>query len=111
MPEDERHVGVFQWACEMKTLLSKIEKFRVSLKKWLKISREVFYTEQYNVFPQDMTPDSLILKDELINIQNDLNLTKVFAENTTDEEIKCCIKFPSNIQEDECLVSKKYCST
>lgn len=110
LPENQRRVEVYQWACEMKTMMSKLEKFRISLQKWLKISKEVFYTENYNVFPQDMTPDSLILRDESINIQNDLSLTKVFAENAEDEKIKCCIKFPNSEQENECLISKKRCS-
>lgn len=110
LPVKERHVDVYQWACTNNSLLSKMSQNIISLKKWITLSPEVFYTVKHLDFEQDITPDSLVLKEELINIGNDKDITRLLQFENNKSDIDCCIKFPSKSQEKSCLVDKPSCT-
>lgn len=78
-----------------------ISTMRRSIKKWL---NKVFYDKEFSKeFNQDMTPDSLILKSEIDNINDEILITRLLEQDVEDVRIKCCIKYPSKHQTDECL--------
>ena len=108
LPLNKRHVIIYQWACESTTILSKFQKQLASVRSWLKINPEVFYDQKYNLFEQDMTPDSLVLKQESVNVTNDHQIIKLLRKNKID--YNCCIKYPSIEQETECLEKYSPCS-
>ncbi len=107
LPKNERRVNIYQWACESKTLNSKIVKVLHSMKKWFKINNEVSYFEKYTRYSQDVTPDSFILKKELIQSKELRDLEHTMYEKTIKYD--CCIKYPSQEQENECLSKKPSC--
>lgn len=109
LPKNERHVVIYQWYCENKSFLSKINKFASSVKNWIKLAPEAFYTFNYTNFEQDLTPDSLVIKEEQINIENDKGLTKYLQEKNKTS-INCCIKFPSRSQQATCNKVFSNCS-
>lgn len=99
----KRHVDVFQWACESTTIISKILKLKISLQKWLKLNSEVLYTEDYLLYPQDMTPDYIILKKEKINVDLNTKIISDLEKNRKNDGMNCCIDFPSKEQHNECM--------
>lgn len=109
LPVNERHVDVYQWACTNTSLLSRIKTNMLSLKKWISFAPEVFYTFKHLEFDQDLTPDSLVLKEELVNIGNDKEITRLLEIENTKSNIDCCIKFPSKSQQNSCLTEKSSC--
>lgn len=109
LPVNERHVDIYQWACTNTSLLTKIRTNILSLKKWFLLAPEVFYTFKYTEFDQDLTPDSLVIKEELINIGIDKEITRLLEIENTKSNIDCCIKFPSKSQQNSCLSEKPFC--
>jgi len=111
LPESERHVDIYQWACEMNTSIAKFDKMVVSVKKWFKITPEIAYVEHYSKFGQDMTPDAIVLKKERIELVNNTKISKILVQTNKKEKIRCCIQVPSMSQDKECmLIHKKHCS-
>lgn len=106
LPLKDRKVDVYQWACETKTILSKMNKLRISIQKWYQLNSEVLYTENYLKFDQNMTPDSIVLKKvkEYKGVND--NMIKSLINVSKNEIIDCCIQVPSKDQFSECM--KKY---
>lgn len=111
LPEKERHVQVYQWGCECTTLLSKIRKKFVSVSSWAKFNPEVFYNQKFNIFDQDITPDSIVLKKEITNIGDIKGITDLLVEREKKQTKRdCCIKLPSKKQDSGCRKTfKKNC--
>ncbi len=76
--DPNRTVYVYQWSCEMKTIMEKIQKFTVSVKKWYEHNTEVAYIADYDKFDQEMTPDSYVLKKESIEGNYEKDIVKYF---------------------------------
>jgi hypothetical protein len=104
LPTNKRHVQVFQWACTINSVFSKFKKTLFSAKTWLQFNPEVFYTEKFSKFDQDISPDSIILKEEL---ENSTKLNEIdyylLKNNENKKEPECCITFPSSIQQENCF--------
>lgn len=103
LPLDKRKVDVYQWICESKTILSKINKIIMSIRKWYNTKNEIFFTENYLKFNQNFTPDSILIyklnKHKTINDE----MIKSISEISKTEIIDCCINMPSNKQFSNCM--------
>lgn len=102
LPESQRHVDIYQWYCENNTLFSKAKKFIMSVRSWFNLNKEVFYTEKYNKFSQDSTPDSLVLSKESLFLTDTNNLSKQL-EKLNKIKPNCCIVFPTEKQNNGCI--------
>lgn len=108
LEQSKRHVDIFQWGCEMETWVDKLNKTAASIKNWYKFSPEVFYTDKsYLKFSQNVTPDSIVLKEEVINRKNINSMAEIIKKLSYNEHISCCINVPSGEQDSECMVKHK----
>lgn len=109
LPEDQRYVEVYQWVCENSGLLANLKKNIMSINSWYKYSPAVFYTNKtFMTFSQDITPDSVIFREQS-NI-NDITNKITNSLQSRKHKKTCCIKYPSSVQERECLKELPTCS-
>lgn len=98
-----RKVDIYQWVCETKTILSKMNKIKISIQKWLQLNSEILYTKNYLKFDQNMTPDSIVLKKvkQYKNVNDDIIKNLISVQK--NEKIDCCINFLSDEQFSDCM--------
>lgn len=96
----ERHVDIYQWSS---TSINILNKLTVSVKNWLKYNPEVFYSVNIGMFSQNVSPDDIILKNERKSSIIEDNITKLLEKDQQSTEVDCCIKFPSKLQEKQCM--------
>jgi hypothetical protein len=102
LPKSQQKVVVIQWTCENKTAVAAIKKTAVSFAKWFKLNAQVNYGTDYTKFKQDATPDSVVMKRELISQTNEKDILALLA-NVPKPNINCCIAYPSETQEETCM--------
>lgn len=107
--ENDKEPQVYTWVSKNTSLIKSINKKIISLKNWIGISWRTFYTFDYNKFSQDVTPDSLVLTDEITYKTQELELFKNINKIKLDP-IDCCLKFPNKYQEESCLEKFKSCT-
>jgi hypothetical protein len=102
LPPNERHVDIFQWACEINSILDTLKTKYVSFTKWIKFHPEVSFLTNISSHDQHITPDSLILKKES-NIKSiKEELSHKIRKLSKHIDIKCCVKLPFSEQENIC---------
>jgi hypothetical protein len=108
LPREDRVVRVYQWGCTLKSLDAQIQKFLRSIHMWWKLKTPMFYTTHYNVFDQNLTPDSIIFRNENAAANAEvatIGLLRAVAHREPD----CCIEFPSEEQGAHCRATRKAC--
>jgi hypothetical protein len=92
--------------CENKTAIAAIKKIAMSFAKRFRFNAQVDYGTDYAKFNQDTTPDSVVMKRELISRTNEKDILERLT-NIPTEDIDCCIAYPSKAQEEKCMRKTK----
>lgn len=110
LPPKERHVDIFQWACEMTSLIDNARKHVAIFLARNKYISEVSIFTNHSEFRQDITPDSVALRQEILNEDIIIDLGRIIQRKNKNNKMKCCVKFPSSKQENDCIRQLgKYC--
>jgi hypothetical protein len=110
LPPKDRHVDIFQWACEMNSLVDTMRKQMAIFLTRNKYVGEVSIFTNHSEFRQDITPDSVALRQEMLNEGIIIDLGKIIQSKNKNNKMKCCVKFPSKKQENNCIRQLgKYC--
>lgn len=108
LPENERSVEIHEWCCVLGEFIDILKAKMISMKNWFQFNPEVFFTEKFERFSQEITPDSIVLNDHqhknklLTEIDEALSKSKKVTET-------CCIKFPGAAQQKACLTTMAQC--
>jgi len=107
LPLKERNVDIYQWYCTINSIFDKLRTTLFMYKTWLEFNPEVFLTEKFNKFDIDISPDSIIIQEETLNNEriNEIDSELMKYDKT---HIDCCIKFPTEAQQNNC--KKRRCS-
>lgn len=106
LPESERRVLVYEWLCvREKISVGAMGSFMRSMvsnfKVWIKYKREVFYLNQ---LPDPDVHDANTSPDEML-YSNNIGIQKISEgiSNKVYNNKKCCIKYLSKSQENDCM--------
>ncbi len=110
LPPKERHVDIFQWACEMKSVIDLSRKQVAIFLARNKYVKEVSIFTNKSEYRQDISPDSVAIRQELLNEDIIIELGEEILRRNKKNKMKCCVKFPSSKQENDCIRQLgKYC--
>jgi hypothetical protein len=99
----KRYVEIYQWICSMKSILSNLRKYHMSILKWFELNKEVFYMSKYNKFDQNKTPDQAVIDLEKSNMYIEKGIISNLKKYNKIVDKSCCIQMPSNKQYDKCI--------
>ena len=102
LPRDKRVVSIIQWECTSNGVSLVLKKALASLKTWYKLNTEMSFLDKYITIDRDITPDAVVMRDNLISTGIDRDISRIFSARS-NKKIDCCIKYPSADQDAECM--------
>ena len=96
LPKKEQHVSIYEWVCSVSNCREILEKNYEQFKNWYNTQFDVIFTDRTIFYPQDITPDEIMMKkqkllgdssNQFINILKQNSVETIINEN----EYECCV--------------------